>query len=331
MVTGHDVARLAGVSQPTVSRALSGSDKVSEATRERVRRAAQTLGYAPSAIGRALSVGRSTRVGLVLTDVVSQVLPHVIAPMHAELEQHGYELVLITGSSEVEPVVDHVLALELCGVVLATAHVDSALPARLRERGMPFVYLGRTAAGADADAVTSDPEVGVGQMVEHLARRADVRVGAIFGPPDTSTGSRREEAVRRHLAAHGVHLEEEDVVHGPFSFATGDDGARALLRRPRPPTVVLCANDVIAVGALNAAAELGLRVPEDVAVVGYDDLPTSSWPLIRLSTVAYDLDAMSREAARLVVDRVEHGTGAPPRRRVYPTRYVARATTPAQA
>jgi LacI family transcriptional regulator len=326
MITSRDVARLAGVSQPTVSRALRDDPKVSEATKQRVREAALALGYAPSAIGRALSVGRSTRVGLVVTDLENQFYAHVIAPMHHELERLGYELVLITESSETGPVAEHVVAHGLCGVVLATTTVESVLPVRLQDRGIPFVYFNRTSQSVQADSVTVDPENGVRELLTDVLGKGHTRIGAIFGPRNTSTGEQRENVVRTVLDAHGLTLAHRDVLHGPFDFRTGHDGLRTLLERSDPPTVVLCGNDVVALGALNAAAELGAGVPADVSIAGFDDLPTSRWALIRLSTVAYDLDDMSREAARLVVARVER-PDAPMAHSVYPTHYVPRATT----
>jgi LacI family transcriptional regulator len=325
VITSRDVARLAGVSQPTVSRALRDDPKVSEATKKRVRDAAHALGYAPSAIGRALSVGRSTRVGLVVTDLENQFYAHVIAPLHQELERLGYDLVLITESSDSGPVAEHVVAHGLCGVVLATTTVDSILPARLRDRGVPFVYFNRTAPSVAADSVTVDPEQGVRELLDDVLARGHRRIGAVFGPRNTSTGEQREQVVRSVLDEHGVGLAHRDVLHGPFDFRTGYEGARTLLDRPDPPTLVLCGNDVVALGALNAAKELGVAVPGDVSIAGFDDLPTSGWALVRLSTVAYDLDGMSREAARLLVGRVERPE-AEPVHAVYPSRYVARAT-----
>jgi LacI family transcriptional regulator len=325
MITSRDVARLAGVSQPTVSRALRDDPKVSEATKQRVREAALALGYAPNAIGRALSVGRSTRVGLVVTDLENQFYAHVIAPMHHELERLGYELVLITESSESAPVAEHVTAHGLCGVVLATTTVESIVPVRLRDRDVPFVYFNRTSQSVHADSVTVDPENGVRELLDDAIGKGHRRIGAIFGPRNTSTGEQRENAVRAVLDEHGLALAHRDVRHGPFDFRTGYEGLRELLDRADPPTLVLCGNDVVALGALNAAAELGAGVPADVSIAGFDDLPTSGWALVRLSTVAYDLDEMSREAARLIVARVEQ-PDAPPAHPVYPTRYVARAT-----
>ncbi|MFD4668693.1 LacI family DNA-binding transcriptional regulator [Lentzea sp. NPDC058450] len=326
MITSRDVARLAGVSQPTVSRALRDDPKVSEATKKRVRDAASALGYSTSSIGRALAVGRSTRVGLVVTDLENQFYGYVIAPLHRELERLGYELVLITESTDSGPVTEHIMGHGLCGVVLATTTVDSLLPARLRDRGVPFVYFNRTAQSVRADSVTVDPEAGIRALLLDVLGSGHQRIGAIFGPRNTSTGELRENTVRSVLDEHGIALAHRDVLHGPFDFATGFDGARKLLDRDDPPTLVLCGNDVVALGALNSAAELGVAVPAEVSIVGFDDLPTSGWPLIRLSTVAYDLDGMSREAARLIVARVEE-PDAPFREAVYPSRYVARSTT----
>lgn len=325
MVTSRDVARLAGVSQPTVSRALRDSEKVSEDTKLRVREAARVLGYAPNAIGRALSVGHSTRVGLVVTDLDNQFYAHVISPMHRELERLGYELVLITESSESAPVADHVIANGLCGVVLATTTVDSVLPVRLQDRGIPFVYFNRTAAGVKADSVTVDPEVGLRAAVETVVAQGHRRVGALFGPRNTSTGEERESALRTLLEEHDLVIARRHARHGPFDFDAGHAGLTALLQDDEPPTVVFCANDVVALGALNAAAELGVDVPGQVSLVGFDDLPTSRWALVQLSTVAYDLTGMSRKAARMVVARVEEGESVA-QTAVFPTSYVARRT-----
>jgi len=324
--TSHDVARLAGVSQPTVSRALRDSPKVSEITKQRVREAATTLGYATNSIGRALSVGRSTRVGLVVTDLRNQFYSHVIAPLHSELERLGYELVLITESSETGPVAEHIAANGLCSVVLATTSVDSLLPVRLRDRGIPFLYFNRTARRVPADSVIVDPVPGMRELAQAVADTGHQRIGAIFGPRDTSTGQEREAALRAALHEHHLSLGRGNVLHGPFDDATGYDGTRRLLARATPPSLIVCGNDVVGLGALNAAAELGIRVPEQVSIVGFDDLPTSRWALVQLSTVAYDLDAMTREAARLIVARVEQGPELPFSSTVFSTRFVSRRT-----
>lgn len=326
MVTSRDVAKLAGVSQPTVSRALRGDSRIAQATRERVRAAATALGYSPDPIGRALSVGHSTRVGLVVTDLRNQFYSHLIAPMHDELEKLGYDLVLVTESSEGAPVADHIVANGLCGAVLATTTIDSVLPVRLRDRGVPFVYFNRVASAVEADSVTTDPEPGMRALVESLVELGHRSIGALFGPRNTSTGQQREETLRSLLEEHDITIPRRLTRHGAFDVETGHSGCRELLDAPGRPTAVVCANDVVAFGALNAAAELGLDVPGDVSIVGFDDLPMSRWPLLNLTTVAYDIEEMSRAAARHVVSRVTDGADAPPRHEVLPSRLVLRGT-----
>ena len=324
MVTSHQVARLAGVSQPTVSRALRDSPKVSAQTKLKVRAAAEALGYVPSDVGRALASGRTHRIGLLVTDLSNQFYQHLIAPMHDELESWGYQLVLVTES--VDQVVDRLPASGLDGVILATTTVDSVLPVRLRDRRMPFVYFNRTSDLVAADAVVARSDRGIGEAVHEIVRLGHERIGAIFGPDNTSTGRRRGEVLRAALAAAGVSFDPDLGFRGQFDFATGADGIRALLERRTRPTVVMCANDVVAFGALNAVRERGLQVPAELSVVGFDDLPVAGWPLIRLTTVAYDLDAMSRAAASMMVDRLAQGPDAPYRQTDFGSRLVLRDT-----
>lgn len=302
MITSFDVARLARVSQPTVSRALRDSNKVSEETKVRVRRAAAALGYAPNAIGRALALGHSTRVGLVVTDLHNHFYGHVIPHLHTELSHRGYELVLITEASETAPIAEQIVANGLSGVILTTTAVDSALPGRLRDRNLPFVYFNRTAPSVESSSVTVDPEPGMTALVEEILRLGHRHVGAVFGPRSTSTGEIRESVLRGLLDEHDLHLKRQDVRHGPFDFATGFSACLELLDLDEPPTLLVCANDVVALGAMNAATERGVDVPDFLSIVGFDNLPTSSWPLVQLTSVAYDLAEMSREAGRLVVD-----------------------------
>lgn len=305
MITSFDVARLAGVSQPTVSRALRNSDKVTQETKARVEKAAAALGYAPNAIGRALALGHSMRVGLVVTDLHNHFYGHLIPHLHDELNRHGYELVLITEATETAPIAEHVVATGLSGVILATTTLDSLLPSRLRDRNIPFVYFNRTAPTVASSSVTVDPEPGFTSLVNEIVRLGHQRVGAVFGPGTTSTGEARESVLRTLLDKHELYLRRQDVRHGPFDFETGFRACLDLLDREDPPTVIVCSNDVVALGAMNAAAQKGVNVPEFVSIVGFDDLPTSSWPLVQLTTVGYDLAGMSREAGRLVMDLVK--------------------------
>ena len=326
VVTSHDVARLAGVSQPTVSRALRDSPKVSEDTKRRVRDAASALGYVPSETGRALSSGRTRRIGLLLTDLENQFYPHVIAPMHHQLEALGYQLVLQTESSDTGRVAERLLANALDGVLLATTTVDSVLPVRLRDREVPFVYFNRTSEAVEADSAEVDAETGMGQLARRLLALGHRRVGAIFGPRNTSTAERREHALRDALGLASVSIASALSHRGPFDVETGHTGARRLLERDERPSVIVCGNDVVAFGALNAARELGLEVPGDVSVVGFDDLPPARWPLLQLTTVAFDLDGMARRAAGLLVERIEGGPAVPYRHEQFPSRLVERGT-----
>lgn len=304
-VTSRDVAQLAGVSQPTVSRALRDDPRVSEATKERVRRAAERLGYVPSDAGRALSSGRTRRVGLLLTDLENQFYPHIIAPAFHQLESRGYQLMLHTEAADNDVVAERLISNGLDGVILATSTIDSVVPLRLRDRGLPFVYFNRTSAAVRADAAVVDPAQGMGEAAEVLFEHGHRRIAAILGPANTSTAINREIALREALAQHGISIPAPYVHRGPFDTATGHAGTERFLKMPEPPTAIVCGNDVVAFGALNAARSAGADVPSDVSIIGFDDLPSASWPIIRLTTISYDLDAMVRRAADLLIERIE--------------------------
>lgn len=305
-VTSRDVARLAGVSQPTVSRGLRDDPRVSDETKRRVREAATLLGYVPSDAGRALSSGRTRRIGLLVTDLANQFYAQIIAPVHYELERMGYQLILHTETDDNETVAERLIANGLDGVILATTTVDSVAPLRLRDRGLPFVYFNRTASFVDADATIVVPTAGFTSAAARAVELGHARIGAVLGPSNTSTAQSREFALRNALAEHGLTLEPQYVRRGPFDTAAGDEATMSLLALASPPSVIFCGNDVVAYGALNAARRAGASVPDDVSIIGFDDLPAASWPIIELTTIAYDLIAMAREAAGLITRRIEH-------------------------
>ncbi|TDD86844.1 LacI family transcriptional regulator [Actinomadura darangshiensis] len=326
-ITSHDVARLAGVSQPTVSRALRGDKRVSEATRQRVVQAATALGYVPSEAGRSLSTRTTKRVGVMVTDLTNPFYPHLIGPLHDELERRGYRMMLFAERSESAAADERLLDRSIDGVVLATATVDTALPGELSRRGMPFVFLNREAAGAGNDAAVVDNEAGGRVVAEELVRLGHRDIAIIAGPQSTTTGRDRELGFRYALAEAGIGLPAGRVRRGPFGFETGYGNLAALLSQRPAPTAVFCGNDVIAIGALNAAMRDGVRVPDDLTLIGFDDLPMAGWESFDLSTVRYDLNAMATAAAGLLVERIEGADGLDGNRRlVFPPVLVLRGT-----
>lgn len=325
-VTSHDVARLAGVSQPTVSRALREDPRVSVDTRERVRLAAERLHYVPSAIGRSLST-RSTRRVAMVADLGNPLYPELMGPVHAALEQHGYRLVLFAEdeNNDEATAYDRLFDQSVDGVVLTTTRLDSTLPAALTRRRIPYVMLNRTVPGAQALSCVADNIDGARQVGLRFVSDGHRRIAGLLGPDQTSTGRDRERGFRDALAEAGVALPERYLHRDWFTYACGYAGMKRLLAERPAPTAVFCANDQVAVGAINAATELGARVPDDVAVIGFDDLPMASWPVFSLTTVRVAFTAMSQAVVELLVGQLG-GDSEVPVSQVFPTELVLRRT-----
>lgn len=325
-ITSHDVARLAGVSQSTVSRALRGDPRVSAETLARVREAAQSLEYTPSGLGRSLSTRSTRNIGVLAGDLANPFYPYIVAPLQERLDSLGYRMVLFTEWHGDSDALERLLDRSLDGVVLSSATVDSRLPALLDRRGLPFVFLNRVTDGVDADAAIVDNVAGGVLVGAEFARLGHERVGALFGPPTTSTGRDRERGFRTALAAAGIDLAESRVEHGPFAFETGYLGIRRLLAAAEPPTAVFCGNDVIAIGAINGAAKAGIRMPRDLSLIGFDDIPPAGWEVLSLTTVRQPMTAMARSAAELLVHRIETKEPVPRRVEVFEPALVLRGT-----
>lgn len=325
-ITSHDVARVAGVSQSTVSRALRQHPSISTETRERVLAAVEALRYTPSELGRSLVTQSTKTIGMVVTDLENPFYPHLIAPLHDGLSTLGYRMLLVTDTEDAD-VSQHFLGRSVDGVVLTTTTLDSPLPAQLGARGVPFVFLTREADGIATDAAVVDNTLGASIMASEVLGQGHSRIGALLGPTNTSTGRDRERGLRVTLAAQGVPLEDDAVRHGPFVAATGYAGMYELMALHQRPSVVICGNDSIAIGALNAARALALSVPGDVSIVGFDDLPLAGWEIVQLTTVHQPMTEMARTAARLLVDRVEGRTEpGRTRREVFEPKLVIRST-----
>lgn len=330
-LTSHDVARAAGLSQSTVSRALRDDPRVAVGTRERVHAVAARLGYIPNAMGRNLVLRTTRTIGMVVTDISNPYYPNLIAPLHDELAVLSYRMVLFTealegedgqGPEGLEGLIDR----GVDGAVLTTSTLDGAVPRELLRRGLPFVFLTREADDIPADAAVVDNRAGAAQVAGAVLAEGHRRVGAIFGPANTSTGRDRERGFRDGLATAGVTLEETAVRRGSYVVETGRAAMHELMALDQKPTAVVCFNDLVAIGALNAAHDLGLRVPEDVSITGWDDLPIAAWEIFRLTTVAQSMDEMARTAARLLVERIEGRAGAAPRRVLFRPEVVRRRT-----
>ena len=322
--TSHDVARLAGVSQPTVSRALRGDPRVADATRAKVMSAVAELGYVTSELGRSLAT-RSTRNIAMVADLRNALYPTLVEPLHDRFAGHGLRMVLVAERGDDRATYERVLDRSVDGVVLTTALTGSSLSLGLLERGLPFVELNRLSGLPRADGVTADNHGGAVLAAQLLLARGHRRIGAVLGTPSASTSRDREAGFREALAQAGVERPDGLVAPGGFSYEDGERGFAQVVRQDPRPTAVFCFSDLVAVGAINQARRMGLMVPGDVAVTGFDDIAMAAWPSFDLTTAHVDLDGMANSAADLLVARLG-GDTSPPRTEVFPVELVLRGT-----
>ncbi|MGY1643162.1 LacI family DNA-binding transcriptional regulator [Geodermatophilus sp. SYSU D00703] len=328
--TSWTVARAAGVSQSTVSRALRGDPRVREETRRKVDQAARRLGYVPNSLASSL-VSRSTRtVAVVVSDLTNPFFPSLLTPIYDELQLLGYRVVLLTERTDVlagQETLQRLLDRSIDGVLVTTATLGSRFAVELQRRGLPTVLLNRYIDGLDVDRVISDNHGGAMVGGRHLLDLGHRRVALISGPSNTSTSRDRRAGLAESLAGAGLRLDPTLVREGTYSHQSGYQHSRDLLRLPEPPTAIVCGNDVVAFGAIDAALSLGVRVPEDVSILGFDDIPMAAWEVFQLTTLRQPIGDMARAAARMLAERIEHsGELGPGREQVFATSLVRRAT-----
>jgi LacI family transcriptional regulator len=324
------VALAAGVSQSTVSRALRGDPRVREDTRRLIQETADRLGYRPA--WAAPEPPPSTRtIAVVVSDLTNPFFPSLLTPVHDELRIMGYRVVLYAERTDIptgQQALHNLLDRSIDGVLVTTATLDSRLEDQLAGRDLPIVLLNRYVDGMSVDRVVADNRQGGATAARHVLELGHRSTGIIRGPANTSTSRDRYAGLLDGFERAGVALDERLVREGPYAHQSGYQHARELLRLPNRPTALVCGNDVIAFGAIDAARSLGLDVPGDVSVIGFDDVPMAAWEVFQLTTVRQPLAEMARTAARLLVERIEHdgdiGSG---RERLFATNLVRRSTT----
>jgi LacI family transcriptional regulator len=296
---------------------------VSVPTRDRVAAAAARLGYVPSERGRSLST-RSTRQVAMVTDLDNPSYPALVAPLHDTLSAGGFRMVLLAERGDEKDSYERLFDGSIDGAVLTTPLLHSPLAGELHRRGVPFVQLNRSSDVVAADYVIADNHGGGRLVAELLLSLGHTRVGAVLGPQEASSARGREAGFRAALADAGI-APVGLVRPGSFTHDAGVAGFTALMAGPTPPTAVFCANDTVAIGALNTALRLGMAVPDDVTVVGFDDTEMAGWPAFALTTVAVPMPAMARRAAEVLLARMS-GELDGPVQETFETRLVARHT-----
>jgi DNA-binding LacI/PurR family transcriptional regulator len=315
--TLEQVAALAGVSRATVSRVVNGSPRVRPEVRAQVERAVAKLGYVPNRAARSLVTRRADSIALVVSEPHARFFSEpffagMVRGVSGALAETGVQLLLLIAQDLPDRgrLERYVVGGHVDGVLLASLHGDDPLPATLERAGVPAVQVGRPPGATPASYVDADNRGGASKAVGHLAGRGRRRIATIAGPLDMSVGRDRLDGYRDGLAAAGLAEAGELVEAGDFSEESGAAAMERLLALPgRPVDAVFAASDLMAAGALRALRTAGRRVPEDVAVVGFEDSAVARYAQPPLTTVRQPIEEMGRQATRLLLTEVAGGRG----------------------
>ncbi|MFJ9427085.1 LacI family DNA-binding transcriptional regulator [Streptomyces sp. NPDC101249] len=326
------VAARAGVGRTTVSRVVNGSDLVSADARARVLAAIKELNYVPNSVARGLVTNRTDAVALVIPESESRLgsepffaaLIRGVSGALAETRTQ-LQLMLVRDRAERDQLTDTVAARRVDGVLLVSVHARDQLPAMLEEMGLPTVLAGRRDAGERLSYVDSDNAGGAAAAVRHLLGRGRGRIATITGPLDMDVGRSRLEGWRAAHEEAGAAAAAELVEAGDFTEEGGGRAMRLLLERRPDLDAVFAASDLMAVGALAELRRQGRRVPDDVAVIGFEDSILARHTDPPLTTVRQPVEELGRTMARILTDITRHG--APRQQMTLPTELVVRDST----
>ena len=331
-VTLRDVARVAGVHPATVSRALNEETRtlVNDETAKRVLKVAEELGYRPNPIARGLKTNRSYTIGVLIPDLTNPLFPPILRGIEDHLETGGYTA--LTANTDNDPereLADSqtMRARQVDGIIAATARRDHRLHDALLAAGIELVLVNRRQPHLPVDSATADDRLGMQLSVEHLVGLGHTRIAHLAGPLDYSTGLDRYDSFHETMHAAGLEPDPELVlVAEAFTESEGARLCGQLIGEGRRFTAIAAANDLIALGCYDVFAERGVRCPDDVSVIGFNDMPFAARFQPPLTTIRIPHYEIGKAAAQLMLERLQDG-GSPPREIMLEPSLVVRGST----
>jgi LacI family transcriptional regulator len=283
-----EIAKRARVSTATVSRTLNQNGPVRAETARRVWRVAEELNYFPNSHARALVSGRSRLLGLIVSDITNPFFPELVRRFESLAMERQYDLILTSTDYQTERMtvcLRRMLERKVDGVALMTSEMDEGLIEELSRRGVPLVFMDVGQVGPRMSHVAMDYAGGIRQAVDHIVGLGHRRIAFISGPLELKSARTRRDAFIARMRKHSLAVDKALVREATHTAEGGQQAMEALLKVSRRPTAVVCSNDWTAIGALHAIDAARLRVPEDISVVGFDDIPLASYTRPPLTTV----------------------------------------------
>ncbi len=313
--TSYDVARAAGVSQSAVSRCFKPGASVSQKMRNRVQSVATTLGYQPNAIARSLITRRSNMVAVVINNDTNLYYPELLVELSRDFNERGVHMLLFTleHESDVTNMLDQVWQYQVDGVILAAQLTDTQLEF-FAQRDIPFVYYNRTSDTVPCSSVQCDHFEGERLLVDKLIAAKRKRFCIITGPADSSVSATRMQGALKRL--HELDISEVQIIEGDYSYHSGQNALVSMIDELKwQPDAVICANDIMALGCIDAARkQLKLKVPKDISIVGFDGAVPASWQAYQLTTITQPLELMAQAAVDILMHRIENPSLPPEKR-----------------
>jgi DNA-binding LacI/PurR family transcriptional regulator len=302
------VAARARLSTATVSRAMNQSDLVRPQTAEKVQRAIRELGYYPNTQARALVSGKTRMFGLIISDIVNPFFPELVKSFEFAAIRHGYEVIVANtdySSERMGLCVRRMIERRVDGVAIMTSEIDRHLLSELEQHRLPIVFLDTGRVKPLISNISVDYDRGISEAVRHIVSLGHKRIGFVSGPLSLKSARIRRSAFLKCMAGCGIRDTGQTTVEGNHKIDGGQNAMVQLLSLAHPPTAVLTSNDLTAIGALRAINRAGLRVPEDISVVGFDDIELSQFTQPPLTTIRLSRDELGRNAFALLYQSVQ--------------------------
>ncbi len=310
MATIKDVARLANVSITTVSRVINNkSEGVSEETRQRVLQVMEDLNYQPNRVARGLVTKRTNTLGLILPDITNPFFPEIARAVEDTANKHGYNIILCNTDdrSDKEELYIRVLKSKCVDGIVFTSSTTPVFRhvKQLRDYRMPFVLLDRYFYDEQLPGVYTDGYQGMYEITRFVLEMGHREIAYIGGPSEAPNSMYRYAGFEQALKNFGLNLDKELIVEGNYKISGGREGVLELLSKGRDFTAVVCANDLMAIGAMEELKDAGFRIPEDISITGFDDIPMARYVEPKLTTVAQPCYQMGEMATELLIKLIE--------------------------